>query len=220
MVIAAFLYNISAPVLCVAQNMLNKLRVSKGDAIYLLVYDGPFTLGKNNIIANFHDKEFIVDGFGNVRLSFLGEIPVVGQTADQISELITAKLKLYAEEPIVIVEPRIRITLLGEFARPGMYRFSPSISFWQMVEEAGGLLGLASLENMYIMRRDEIFYEDFIEALHKASSLSELGIESGDEIIAPRINRLTFFTVMRYAQFGMSIIIFYLTLLNYRARYR
>jgi len=41
-----------------------------------------------------------------------------------------------------------------------------------------------------------------------------LGVESGDEIVVPRVNRPTFRSMMRYFQFGMSLIILYLTLLN------
>ena len=98
--------------------------------------------------------------------------------------------------------------------------FNPSISFWEMVEQAGGLAGLATLENIYILRRNDILYRNFIEAMYHGQSLFELGIESGDEIVAPRLNRLTFQSIMRYAGFAMSLITVYFTLMNYQARHK
>jgi hypothetical protein len=99
-----------------------------------------------------------------------------------------------------------------------MYRFKLNISFWEMVEEAGGLSTRSRFEEIYIERRGEMIYEDFWNAFYDASSLYELGIQSGDQIVAPIINRISFYTIMRYVSFGMSVLTFYFTFLNYRQR--
>ncbi|MBN1997541.1 polysaccharide biosynthesis/export family protein [candidate division KSB1 bacterium] len=196
-----------------------EIRLNRGDAIHLFVYDGPFGGTGNGFLENYNDEEFIIDGRGNVRLNTLGEIKIVGMTPEKVNELLYEKFKQYTkEDPIVFVEPLIRITLSGDFQKSGMYRFNPNISFWEMVENAGGLAGLAALENMYVLRKDDVVYQDFSDALHKGQSLLELGLQSGDEIVAPRLNRLTIQTVLRYFQFTMSLITFYLALMNYRAR--
>jgi protein involved in polysaccharide export with SLBB domain len=198
----------------------SEIRLCRGDAIRLFVYDGPLSVEKNRFLAQFHDQMFIIDGFGNISIFSLGELKIVGLTADKVADLLHEKFLPYAtDEPVVVVKPLIRVNLRGEFIKVGMFRFDPSISFWEMVEQAGGFTGLAMLESVYILRKDDIIYRDFAEALHQGQSLAELGIESGDEIVAPRLHRLTFQSIIRYAAFGMSLVTFYFTLMNYQARH-
>ena len=209
------------PLSSLAQFSTQKVhRVKPGDAIRIFVYDGPIQVEKNRFISQFHDLELVIDGYGEISLFSLGKVKVAGMTADEIRAILTEKFKPYAKDPNVIVIPLIRLILRGEFGAPGMYRFSLNTSFWDMIAEAGGIDNSYSLENMFIMRKNEILYQDFEEALHNASSLGEMGLESGDEIIAPRVNRLSFQTIMRYFQFGASIIILYLTILNRQATTR
>ncbi len=207
------------PALSTAQEIPKReLRLGAGDAIRLFVYDGVSPTDKSKFISSFHDMEYIIDGMGDVQLSSLGKTHIAGMTAEEIAALLREKFKLFAKEPYVVVIPLIRITLRGGFNQPGMYRFSLEKSFWDTLKEAGGLSGLSTIDDMYILRKDVIIYKDFAEALYKASSLAELGLESGDEIIAPRVNRITFDSIMRYFQFGMSILIFYLSFQNYQQR--
>ncbi len=196
----------------------SELRLGPGDAVRLFVYDGASATDKSKFISSFHDMEYIIDGMGDVQLSSLGKAHIAGLTAEEIASLLRDKFKLFAKEPYVVVIPLIRITLRGGFNQPGMYRFSLEKSFWDTLKEAGGLSGLSTIDDMYILRKDVIIYKDFSDALYKASSLAELGLESGDEIIAPRVNRITFDSIMRYFQFGMSILIFYLSFQNYNQK--
>ena len=193
-----------------------EVRLKAGDAVRLLVYDGLFPTDNNKFVSNFHNAEFVVDGLGEIRLYSLGKIKGAGRTADEISELVKEKLKPFTKEPMVITIPLIKLSLKGNFGRPGMYRFNLDESFWQIVEEAGGIGNLSSIEGMYIIRRDEVLYQNFEDAFYNASSLYEMGIESGDELIAPRVNTISLYTIQRYFEFMMSIFIFYFTLQSYR----
>jgi protein involved in polysaccharide export with SLBB domain len=195
-----------------------EVRLKAGDAIRILVYDGVFPTDNNKFISNFHNAEFVVDGLGEIRLYSLGKIKVAGHTSDEISELIKEKLKPFTKEPMVITIPLIKVSLKGNFGRPGMYRFNLEESFWQVVDEAGGIGNLSSIEGMYIIRKDEILYQNFEDAFYNASSLYEMGIQSGDELVAPRINTISLYTIQRYFEFMMSIFIFYFTLQSYRNR--
>jgi len=204
---------------CLSQDdRLKEIILGPGDAIHLSVYDGAYAPVEGKFISVFHDKIFIINGFGQIDLFTLGEIKIAGLTTEEIRALLTEKLKPYAKEPMIIARPLIRVTLRGEFGQPGMYRFGLDTSFWDMIQQAGGLVGgldgLSALEDMFIMRKEEIIYKDFVEAIHSGTSIYELGVESGDEIVVPRVNRPTFRSMMRYFQFGMSLIILYLTLLN------
>ncbi|NOY59801.1 MAG: hypothetical protein GXO75_12865 [Calditrichaeota bacterium] len=212
--IALFFYGTFAPGICSGQEDTKELHVNPGDAIRLFVYDGALQIEKGRFISQFNDLELVVDGFGEISLYSLGKVHVAGMTAEKIRDKLTEKFKPYAKEPNVVVIPLIRLILRGEFGKPGMYRFSLSTSFWDMISEAGGIDNSYSLENMFIMREGEIIYKDFEDALYKASSLKDMDLQSGDEIIAPRVNRLSFRTIMRYFQFGSSIMLLYLALIN------
>lgn len=197
-------------------NTSQDVRVQPGDAIVLYIYDSIFVVEKGRFISTYNGKNFVVNGYGEIHLGPLGKLNVTGLTPDQISNMLKEKFKPLAKDPIIIVQPLVRITLRGAFNEPGMYRFSLDMSFWEMIKEVGGLHSLADFEDMYIVRDNKILYKDFEQAFYRAHSLAEMELQSGDEIIVPRVNRLTFNTIMRYVQYGMSAIVFYITILNYR----
>ena len=87
--------------------------------------------------------------------------------------------------------------------------FSPNTSFWDVVSEAGGMTNSLAAENMYVIRHGEIVYAEFWDSLYRGTSIRELGLESGDELIAPRINRISFQAIMRYVNFFASLILLY-----------
>ncbi len=206
--------------LCFLVNVLvaapkREVRVRPGDAIRLFVYEGLYVTEKGKFVSMFHDKEFILNGDGEIILGSLGRVPIAGLKAEEIAEVLQEKFKPFAKDCMIIVIPLVRVTLRGAFNARGMYRFDLDMSFWQMVKEAGGFSTLSSVDEIYIVRGKEILYRNFAEALYQGQSLYELGIQSGDEIVAPTINRLSFETIMRYTQFVMSIMIFYFSMVNY-----
>ena len=199
-----------------AQNKLRReLRLTPGDAIHIYVYDSLFPSEKGKFVTNFHDTEFILDGEGQITLGPLGRVQLAGLKPEEISQVLQEKFKPFSKEPYIIVVPLIRLSFKGGFGMAGLYRFNPNMSFWEMIKEVGGLHALSSFEDMYIVRKNQIIYRPFEEAFYRGQSLFELGFESGDEIHAPRVNRLTFDTIMRYFQFAMTMLTFYFTILTY-----
>lgn len=191
------------------------LRVMSGDAIHVYIYENLFPSDKGKFVGNYHDKEYIVDGLGQIQLGPLGRVQIAGLKPEEIAQVLQEKFKPFAKDPFIIVIPLIRLELKGGFSQPGLYRFNPSMSFWEVIKEVGGLHSLSSFEDMYVLRKGELFNRDFQDAFYRGQSLSELGLESGDEVVAPRVNRLSFDTIMRYFQFGMSLLVFYFSILNY-----
>ena len=196
-----------------AQNT-QEFRFQKADGLKLLIYDDFMEPASNKVLSNYHDIEYVIDGDGFLQLGVFGEILVEGLTVRETTELLREKFRKYAKDLTIIVTPMIRLVLKGEFGKAGMYRFSPNTSFWDVVAEAGGMSNSLVAENMYIMREGEIVYADFIESLSTGVSLDELGLKSGDEIIAPRINRISFNAIMRYVNFVVSIILLYYAVSN------
>ncbi len=189
-----------------------------GDAIHLYVYDRGAAPSRDQFISNFHDKIFVINGFGEVDFFTLGKLKIADLSNAEITSLMNETLKPYVHEPMIIVRPLIRVTMRGEFSHPGMYRFSLDTTIWDMIRKTGGLVGgldgVSALENMFILRKDEIIFKDFIDAVYSGTSIYELGVQSGDEIVVPRSNRPTFRSMLQYFQFGMNLIVLYLSLIN------
>lgn len=188
--------------------------VNSGDAIRVLVYDGAVVPAGSRFISQFHNQEFVIDGNGEIRLYSLGTIKVAELTVEEIQTNLVEKFKPYAKNPNVVVIPLVRLVFRGEFGSAGMYRFSVNTSFWDVISEVGGVHNSFSLTNMYIVRDGGILFENFEEYFYKAKSIAEMGLQSGDEIIAPRQNRISFGTIMRYFQFASSVIVLYVALTN------
>ncbi len=191
-----------------------EVRVKPGDALQLRIYSG-YIPSDHKFIALFQDSTKIIDGDGNIELASLGKVHVAELNGREISEVLESKFKPFIESPKVSVTPLARLTLRGIFVRPGLYRVDLNSSFWELIKQCGGLQSF-DLSSLYLQRRGESMYVDFETAYYEGTSLYELGIESGDTVVAPRINRLTMQTVMRYFSFGISLVTFYVTLLNYR----
>lgn len=122
------------------------------------------------------------DGF--IIMPLLGEIKVQGLTVNECMNVLTEKLKIYLHNPYVEVRPLIRIVMQGAFNRPGSYRVDPSNSLWDLVAEAGGPAANCDLRKMVVERGGKVVIKDVLQSFENGYSLDEIGIESGDQIIA------------------------------------
>ena len=213
----AIIHSLITPILCFAQkSQMNNVRLSPGDAVHLYVYDGITIPERTRLISTFHGADFIIDDLGEIRLFSLGKVYIAGLTIEEIESLLSEKFKPFAQNPIVVVIPYIRISLRGAFKQPGMYRFSLNTSFWDMVREAGGL-GNSNINKMRLRRKDKDLTKDFNEAFYKANSLYELGIQSGDEVYAPPSRKITFRTITTITYTALQFLYIYFAI-AYRRR--
>ena len=206
-------------ILCAAQQRADEIFLGPGDGIQVLVWDGRQIPKEGSYLSNFN-KDYISDGRGYIRLSVLGEIQISGKSPAEIEKILTEKFMVFAKEPVVVVIPLIRVTLYGEFVRPGTYHVPPDLTFWQLVDYAGGPGEGCDFEKITVERRGEIVIQNFLLAFEEAHSLSAVGIRSGDQIYAPSKTNLTFKNIVEYFNFTAAVIMLYLSFQNYRARYR
>ncbi|MBN1560743.1 polysaccharide biosynthesis/export family protein [candidate division KSB1 bacterium] len=193
-------------------------KFKKADGLRILIYDNDMEPERNRILASFHDTEFVIDGEGYVHLGSFGRVYVANLSVEEVTKLFEEKLRTYGKNLTIMVVPLIRLILRGEFGKPGMYRFSPRTSFWDLVAEAGGMSSNLAAENIYVVRRGEIIYAEFWNSLNEGASIGELGLESGDEIVVPRINRISFDAVMRYINLFASLFFLYYALTDEKRR--
>jgi protein involved in polysaccharide export with SLBB domain len=134
---------------------------------------------------------------------------VIGMTPERFTAILREELAPFTSDPIIMVVPLIRVTLMGEFRRPGSYRTDPSNALWGLIEEAGGPGAECNFRKMRLMRGDKTVVQSLLESWEKGWSLSEIGVRTGDIIYAPAKPRITFRDFVYYFQFVVSILSLY-----------
>lgn len=181
-----------------------------GDAVRIQVWQ-LYENVKGKSPASSLSNIYVIDTKGYIFMPFVGLIHVANKTPDEVAELIKQEYTPYISDPFIYVRPLIRVTLRGAVTRPGSFRVDPKSSFWDLMEEAKGPLTSADLEKMYVERGGMKVNDDLLQAFEKAYSLSEVGIESGDQIvIPPRGRSFSMRTVMSYVTSAAALALLYI----------
>lgn len=181
----------------------------KGDGLRLTVWQ-PWRVGDGKNQSIDINGDYIIDSRGNVFFPLIGEVNVITHDAKSLAEELTAKYSEYIQDPILVVEPLIRVTLLGAFRRPGTYLVPPDASLWQLVDLAGGPEDNSNLKKMYVERGGKIVKQNILSAYERAYTLTELGIHSGDQVLVPAKKPFRLRDAFEVLRFGISLINLYL----------
>ncbi len=155
-----------------------------GDYARILIWDLSQT--RDGVRTLDLSNNFSINPDGNVVLPLIGEVSLKGLTPYEASQILKEKYKAYMHNPYIHVRPLIRLTLQGAFNKPGSYLIDPEQSLWDLIAMADGPDGDCDLEAMWIERGGEIVTESLLKSFEEGYSLEEIGIESGDQILAPR----------------------------------
>ena len=152
---------------------------------------------------------------GTIIVPLVGEMKVKGMTVFELMQALENKLRAYMRNPLVYVRPLIRLTLQGAFIQPGAFRVPPTSSLWDVIALAGGPRGDCDLEKLRVERGGEEIMSDLLESFESGYSLEDIGIESGDQILAPSRRGITMGTIIGFLNLIMTTVLLYL-----RIRYR
>jgi len=114
------------------QNQRSVKRFVRGDALRLKIWQ-PWGGGDGGRNINF-DGDYLIDSRGYVFFPLLAEVKVINHTPTTLANELKDKFSAYVQDPVVIVKPLIRVTLLGAFRRPGTYLVSLEASLWELVD--------------------------------------------------------------------------------------
>jgi len=178
-----------------------------GDAVRIQVWD----LYEERSTLNL-SNDYPIDPQGNVIMPILGEIKVKGLTVFELKKVLEDKLKAYLRNPLVAVQPLIRITLHGAFIRPGAYRVPPSVSLWEAIALSGGPRGDCDLKRLAIERGGKKVIPNLLDSFEKGYSLEDIGVESGDQIFAPTKGFWNLNIFMAFVNLLTSLALLYLRL--------
>lgn len=124
-------------------------------------FDQPYTLDsgdKLRIVVFGQDgitNSYLVDAGGNVNLPLVGTVPARGNTTQQLSQTIAARLKQgYVREPHVSVEVETYrpFFILGEVTTPGQYPYVANMTAETAVAIAGGFAPRADKRSVQLTR--------------------------------------------------------------------
>ncbi len=93
---------------------------------------------------------------GKITLPLLNDIAVVGLRPDELTALLTEKLKAFVNEPqVTVIVRQIRsrkVSVFGQVVRQGSFPLVSKKTMLEVLAEAGGLALFAKSESIYILR--------------------------------------------------------------------
>ena len=179
-----------------------------GDAVRIAVWDLQ-SLQKQYLDFS---RDYPINPEGYIIMPIIGEVKVKGLTLYELSQTLEERFKDHLSAPLVYVRPLIRITLQGAFNKPGAYHADPSSSLWDVVALANGPGPGCNLPRMRVERGGKIAIRSVLEYFEKGISLEEVGIESGDQIIAPRRGNINIHFLLALVNFFTSLALLYIRL--------
>ncbi len=195
--ITLLLFIVCAPDLLHAEGGLSEdLLFQPGSAVLVTIWQEPDLSG-----------DYSIDSKGYVALPLIGKIQVSRFTKDSLESYLVTEYSNYLRSPIIMVEPLIRIGVLGEVRSPGLYRVSPEAPLWDVIEKSGGLTSKANLLKIKFMRRGEVVNSQLLQAFENGESLQVIGMQSGDQVVVPSSRRvMEWRTIIALVSLGVSTI--------------
>jgi polysaccharide export outer membrane protein len=130
---------------------------------------------------------------GKISLPLIGDVQAAGQSAAQLTETVTEKLKAYYKEPpqVTVIVTQVNsyaIYVLGEVKGQGKQVVRSGTTFLQAISLVGGFTPFASKNKITLRRRAD----DGKETVHRirykdvlAGQQANLILKPGDTIIVP-----------------------------------
>lgn len=143
-----------------------------GDMIHIKVWRKPELSG-----------EFAVAPGGAIGDPFYADVIVGGLSVDQARERIRNHIARIEVDPMVWVEPILRVVVMGEVRQPNLYPVRYPTTLGQAIAQAGGPTEAARLDRVQFVRGG---IPQVIDLRNPASPHTRIVLLSGDEIIVPR----------------------------------
>ena len=130
------------------------------------------------------------DGF--ISLPLLNDIHVAGMTANELAQVLNAKLNNYIMNPQVtvsVVDIRSRqVYVLGQVGKPGSYPLIGPVNVLQLIAQAGGLSTYANRKGITILRASkggtEKIHFNYNNVVH-GDGKQNVFLQPGDTVVVP-----------------------------------
>ncbi len=152
-----------------------RLAIRPGDVIRLEVWDHKEMSG-----------EFPVDENYDVVFPLIGPVNVRHISVAQLRDRLNTDLGQLFQRPFFTLTPLFRVAVLGQVMRPGLYSADPTLTIVDLVAMAGGPTSQANQNGMQLIRNGQRIRIPLDPATLARSTLQELGVRSGDQLVMPR----------------------------------
>jgi polysaccharide export outer membrane protein len=115
---------------------------------------------------------------GVATFPMLGRLAVEGMTVAALRDSLMQRYARDLREPIITLEHRRRVFVLGDVNQPGLQTLDPTVSLAGAVSLAGGANALGNLRRIRVLRDGKVL----ITKLDPKSPLGDLPLRSGDQI--------------------------------------
>ena len=125
--------------------------------IFNLTVQSPYnTAGSGSLSQQPVLQQYLVSNDGAIEFPILGHLQVAGLTKNELEDLISDKLKIYLQDPIVTVRmSSYKISVLGEVAHPGIFTVNyEKINIFEALALAGDLTIWGMRENVKLIREN------------------------------------------------------------------
>lgn len=154
--------------------------------------DGDFQIG-DRIFLTVEGEVALTDTFavmtGRVlRLPTVGDISLTGVLRSELEPHLLKALGQFLRTPVVQAQSLIRLSLLGEVARPGFYVMPTDMVLSDALMLAGGPNANARLDGIRVERRGELVWsrEALRDAVAQGRTIDQLNLQAGDEVLVPK----------------------------------
>jgi len=181
-----------------------------GDAVRVKIIEVmDFQGGSGANLSNIND-DYSIARDGTIFMPLVGKVKVMGHNEESLVDLLNEKFSPYFKEPFIIATPLIRLTVMGAFHKPGSYRIDPNESLWELIDLAGGPADDCSLNSIRVERGGDVVIEDLLTSFEQGHSLEDIGVRSGDQVIAQYKKSIQVRDILDWVKFGVTLVVLYM----------
>lgn len=121
-------------------------------------------------------------------LPTIGDVPVGGLLRSEMEARIAGHLARFIVEPVVRVQPLLRVAVGGQVGSPGFYTVPAESPVTDVLMRAGGPGTGADLRKIYVERRGTRLMEGepMQQAIAEGRTLDQMNFHPGDQIHVPQ----------------------------------
>jgi polysaccharide export outer membrane protein len=155
----------------------DQITLSPGDSVRVVVWRKPEMSG-----------DFIIGPDGTITHPLYRSVRVGGVPFSTAETNVRNFLARFEQDPQFVLEPLVRVSVLGEVGRPQVFAVRPETSVAEAVAQAGGLTQFAKRNQVRVLRRDAngIQQEFVVNILDPDRRSARVRVHSGDQILVDR----------------------------------
>ena len=156
--------------------------VGANDMVMVQVFNHPEMSGRARVRTD-----------GNLSIGLLGDVQAAGKAptvlATEIAQQLTARsLAVGARVTVTLDEAApVRVSMIGEVARPGLYALSAGAGLAEAMASCGGFTDFAHRDRVYVVRRTPELIRirfTYADVLRGTRGTGTFRLRSGDTIVA------------------------------------